>query len=345
MSEEITLLLVREFPDRGTKWLLESPENTNCLLRIVAREIADCIDFSRLQHIPTTFIPDSLREQEADVIFLAPFLDKMEGTEREVMIYVLIEHQSKPRWEMGFRMLFYMTQIWDRQRRGWLDESIPETQWRFRPILPILFYTGKASWNAPLSITALMDLPKPLEQFIPQHNTLFLNLKKTNPEKLVEEGHPFGWVLRVIQEEDATEEEFAEALTLAVSNLDQLPEEEKNQWERLMYYLVLFIFHRRGEEERPELFSIVNETLTDHQRREEVLKMGRSAAQALMAEGEVRGALRTRQEDLLKFMQARFSHVPSAVEHRILQIQDMDKLSRLIEDVACANNINEISIE
>ena len=261
MTEKITLLPVREFPDRGTKWLLETPENTNCLLRIVDTDLADCIDASKLQHIPTTFIPDNLRKQEADVIFLAPFLDKVEGTEREVMIYLLIEHQSAPRWEMGFRMLFYMTQMWDRQRRGWLDENLPETQWRFRPILPVLFYTGKANWNAPLTITALMDLPEPLERFIPRHDTLFFNLKTTDPEKLVAEEHPFGWVLRVIQREYANKEEFVEALKTAVSNLDKLPEEERNQWAKLMYYLVLLIFHRREKEEQPELISLVKKLI------------------------------------------------------------------------------------
>jgi hypothetical protein len=248
MKEEITLLPVREFPDRGAKWLLESPENTTCLLRIVDINLAECIDAARLQHLPTTFIPDNLRKQEADVIFLAPFKDVVEGTEREVMIYVLIEHQSAPRWEMGFRMLFYMTQICslrsastsstaDRQRRGWLNEKIPETQWRFRPILPILFYTGEANWNAPLTITALMHLPQPLERFIPQHDTLFFNLKTTDEEKLVAEGHPFGWVLRAIQKEYSTTGEFAEVLKLAVSNLSRLPEADRNQWEKLMWYL------------------------------------------------------------------------------------------------------------
>jgi len=246
-----------------------------------------------------------------------------------------------------------MGQIWDRQRRVWLDEKVPETQWRFRPILPVLFYTGKASWKPPLTITALMDVPAPLERFIPRHDTLFFNLKTTDPEELVAEGHPFGWALRVIQKEDATKEEFSEALKEAVFNLDKLPEEERNQWAKLMWYLVLLIIHRRDEEERPEMISVLNETVKDRNRREEVLKMGRTAAQALIEEGKEigialgieQGALRARQEDLLKFMQARFIHVPSTVEQKILAIQDMDKLSTLIEHIARADNINEIHVE
>ena len=339
--EEITLLPVREFPDRGTKWLLESPENTNCLLRIADINLAECIDAARLQHLPTTFIPDNLRKQEADVLFLAPFLDRSQGTEREVMIYVLIEQQSTPRWEMGFRMFYYMGQIWDRQRRGWLDEKLPETQWRFRPIIPILFYTGEANWKPPLTITALMDLPEPLERFIPQHDTLFFNLKTTNPEQLVAEGHPFGWVLRVIQKEGATTEEFAEALKLAVANLDKLPEAERNQWEKLMYYLVLLIFHRRDKEEQPELISLVDETVKDRNRREEVSKMGRTAAEALMEEG----ALRTRREVLLELMQDKFGSIPQQIERRIQFIRDIDRLKTLTRNIIHASNIDDIDID
>ena len=345
MTEESSLLLVREFPDRGTKWLLESPENMGCLLNIIATDLADCLDFSRLHHIPTTFIPDNLRKQEADVIFLAPFLDRAQGKEQEVMIYILIEHQSKPSWEMGFRMFYYMAQIWDGQRRGWLDEGLPETQWRFRPILPVLFYTGKAKWSSPLTITALMDLPTPLERFIPRHDTLFFNLKTTDEEKLIAEGHPFGWVLRVIQKEDVNKEEFTEALKKAVSNLDRLPEEEKNQWEKLMYYLVLLILHRREKEERPGLLSVVNETVKNRKRREEVLNMGKTAAQALIEEGKEIGVIQARQESLLEFMRGKFGSIPQRIENRIQAIRDIDQLKGLIHGVIHASSIDELNIE
>jgi len=73
--------------------------------------------------------------------------------------------------------------------------------------------------------------------------------------------------------------------------------------------------------------------------------MGRTAAQALIEEGEVRGTLRASREALLKVIQARFSFVPSNVEQKIMTIQDMDKLSTLIERAARANDISEINVE
>ena len=108
-TEDIRFLLsVREFSDRGTQWLLEFHENVKGLLQIVASDLVDRLDFSRLEQVNQTFIPDNLRKQESDIVYLVPFHGEDVG---EVMIYVLIEHQSTPSPVMGFRVLFYMVQI------------------------------------------------------------------------------------------------------------------------------------------------------------------------------------------------------------------------------------------
>ena len=110
------LLPVREFADRGTKWLLESPENVSGLLQIIDVNLSAKIDFSRLCDEKKIFILDNLRPEfwrirlQSDLVFTAPFLEEA-GKEGEVLIYILIEQQSEPDISMGFRMLFYMTQI------------------------------------------------------------------------------------------------------------------------------------------------------------------------------------------------------------------------------------------
>jgi len=131
------LLLVREFADRGTKWLLESPENVLGLLQILDFDLSTKIDSSRLHDEKKSFILDNLRPEvlrlrlQSDLVFSAPFLEEY-GKEGEVWLYILIEHQSEPDISMGFRMLFYMTQIWDTQRREWERNKAPKSQWNFR---------------------------------------------------------------------------------------------------------------------------------------------------------------------------------------------------------------------
>jgi hypothetical protein len=78
---------------------------------------------------------------------------------------------------MGFRLLFYMVQIWDAQRRGWEDDKVPESEWHFRPIIPIVLYTESQTWEMPITMEAVMDLPQALRRFVPAFDALFLNVK------------------------------------------------------------------------------------------------------------------------------------------------------------------------
>ena len=81
---------IREFEDRGLLWLLESKENLRNLVQLLAREIADKLDFSQAQRHNRSQIPDNLHKQEADLIYRVPF---QQGSSLEyIWIYVLLEH-------------------------------------------------------------------------------------------------------------------------------------------------------------------------------------------------------------------------------------------------------------
>lgn len=84
-------------------------------MEIVASELVEYLDFSRLTELNRSYISDSLKELESDMVFSVPF--ESEKTTEELLIYILIEHQSTVDQMMAFRVLFYMCQIWDGQRR------------------------------------------------------------------------------------------------------------------------------------------------------------------------------------------------------------------------------------
>ena len=117
---------IEHFSDRSARWLLEDKENVRGLVEIVANELVALLDFSRLAQLNRSFISDTLREQESDILFSVPF----QGESRidDLLIYILIEPQSTVDAAMGFRVLFYMMQIWDSQRREWESNNIPKSQ-------------------------------------------------------------------------------------------------------------------------------------------------------------------------------------------------------------------------
>ena len=146
---------------------------------------------------------------------------------------------------MGFRVLFYMVQIWDAQRREWESNNVPKSQWRFRPILPILFYTGDQRWSTPLTLNAVMDLPDVFSRFVPQFDTLFLSVKETEEANLTKTDHPLGWLLTVLQKEHADKEAISTALIEAMSHINTLGDAQAQQRRRAISYLLLLILHRR----------------------------------------------------------------------------------------------------
>ena len=369
MAEEAAVInffdiRIEHFPDRSARWLLQDTENVRGLLEIVAAELVELIDFSQLSQINRSFIPDNLREQESDLVFSVPLHSESETD--ELLIYILIEHQSTVDVTMGFRVLFYMVQIWDSQRREWESNNIPKSQWRFRPILPILFYTGDQRWSTPLTLNAVMDLPDVFSRFVPQFDTLFLSVKETEEANLTKTDHPLGWLLTVLQKEHADKEAISTALIEAMSHINTLGDAQSQQRRRAISYLLLLILHRRPAEEHEELRTLFNQHIQQASDREEAGIMAQTMAEHLIergkaqgieqgkaqgieqgieqgkAQGIEQGETQAKQEVILKILRFRFGSVPESMTNEITSIQSLSRLDLLLEKAMTAWALNEI---
>ena len=334
---------IEQFPDRSTRWLLEDKENVHGLLEIVAEHLVVHLDFSQLTHINRSFIPDNLREQESDIVYSVPFRD--ESKTEELLIYILIEHQSTIDAAMGFRVLFYMTQMWDFQRREWESNNVPKSQWRFRPIIPIVFYTGEQTGQTPVSLSTQMDLSDVLSEFVPTFNTLFLSVKDADAAYLTRTDHPLGWLLTVLQKEHANKEDIRAALMEAVAHIDTLDEEKTQQWQRAIFYLYLLILHRRPSEEHDELKTLVYDQMKETSHREEGAAMAQTMAEYLIEQGEKRGQTQAKREAVLKLLHLRFDSVPESVASRITSMRSLSRLDSLFEKAVTARTLDDINWE
>ncbi len=332
---------IEQFADRSVRWLLEDRENVRGLLEILDADLVAPLDFSRLQHINRSFIPDNLREQESDLIYSVPFRSDADTTD-ELLIYILIEHQSTVDPIMGFRLLFYMTQLWDFQRRTWEADNTPRSEWRFRPIIPILFYTGDRKWQTPLALSTLMTLPDTLSPFVPTFETLFLDVKAVDPASLTRTDHPLGWLLTVLQKEHADAVELRDALQEAVVHINSLSDERIAEWRRAIFYLYLVIYHRRPSEEHEPLKTLVHQSTQETDRRQEGTEMAQTMAQYLVQQGEKRGETQAKRDAILKLLHLRFDAVPETVTQRVKAIRSTERLDTLFERAATAQNLNDI---
>ncbi len=329
--QELSNISSSHFPDRSTKWLIRQREHLQALLEMLAGEIADALDFERVEQLNRSFISDELRTQESDMIFSVPFRNPTEQCE-EVIIYILIEHQSSVDPSMELRLLSYMTQIWMEERRSWIERKIPKAEWRLTPIVPIVFYTGTGAWKSPFSLTALMDLPEVLKRFVPTFDTLFLDVKATAPDELTQTGHALGWLLTVLRQEHSDPSAMRQALLDALAGLRDLQTQDREAYTRAILYLFLLILHRRQAGEREDLLHILTQ---EHTQNQEIVNMAGSiielSEQRGIQKGIEQGARRTSIESTLAILNKRFPDADADTFTPALEaIEDLNRLKQLI---------------
>ncbi len=341
--EEIHTLFntkVGHFADKSARWLFKKKEHLHGLVLILARELAEHLDFTQAKIENRSIVDDTLRDLVADMVFTVPFKDTTEAA--ELTIYILIEHQSTVDHLMGFRLLSYMCQIWNGQLTEQKDAKIPRSKWRLRPILPIVFYTGTQQWKLPISLSAVMDIPEPMAPFVPTFEKLYLGVKNENIEKFIEVDHPFGMLMTVLQQENADETSMHKALSAALTHLETLASENPELHRHALLYLYFIVFFKRPEAEQTQLRQLIQSKTHD----KEVQNIIMTGADALLQQGEIRGEKRgkiqAKREDLLKLLDIRIGAVPDTVIQRISRMRSLSRLDTLLEQVATAQKLDDI---
>ena len=131
--------LIRNFHENGMKLMLEDAQNVRELLSIAAAEVVELIDFDRMKLLPRTFVKRDYRHVESDVVLSAPLrAQRARQGDREVLVYVLIEHQSQPDRLMPLRILDYVVQVFNYQLRQWSKSQASLAKARLQPVVPLL---------------------------------------------------------------------------------------------------------------------------------------------------------------------------------------------------------------
>ena len=131
---------VRDFADRALRDELRNPENVRDFVREALPDLVDRLDFSKMSIVDREFLLPDYEVRESDLLMRVPLRKGHEG--EDIVLAILIEHQSTIDLEMPLRMLIYTVLYWMREWRQW-EKSAKRSARRLTPIVPIVFYTGK----------------------------------------------------------------------------------------------------------------------------------------------------------------------------------------------------------
>jgi predicted transposase/invertase (TIGR01784 family) len=123
------------------------PENAASQLRaVLPPDLASRLDLDRLTRVPASFVDEALKWRYSDLLFTAP----LDG--HDAFVYVLAEHQSSTDPLMAFRMLRYVTRIWDQHLR-----DRPRAR-QLPAVIPLVVHHGRSRWTSPVQLHDLIDL-------------------------------------------------------------------------------------------------------------------------------------------------------------------------------------------
>lgn len=156
----------------------ETPAHAAGLFRqVLPVALVDAIDWSTIQREPGSFIDPNLRSSHSDLLFSVRLAS---APHVQVLLYLLLEHQSRTDSYMPLRMLGYEVRIWELYRK---DHSGP-----LPVIIPIVISHDPAGWTAPTSFHALLEPPVEsitgLPKYVPSFELHIEDLIEIDDERL-----------------------------------------------------------------------------------------------------------------------------------------------------------------
>ena len=127
-------------------------------------------------------------ERDSDVVKRVRL--KQGGTADETPFYLvsLIEHKSNVDYNVVMQVFRYMTFIWEDYEKEMekKQSGISKTKdFHYPPILPIVFYDGKADWTAATRLHERILLSDVLGKYIPDYQCILMQLKDYSSAELM----------------------------------------------------------------------------------------------------------------------------------------------------------------
>jgi hypothetical protein len=134
------------------------------------------LDFSTLERVNASYVSDTLKEREGDVVWR---LRHRDGS--PIYVYFLIEFQSEVQRFMAVRLLAYVALLYqDLLARKELTPS-----GELPLVLPIVLYNGEDRWWAPLELSELIQaVPEEAQPYVPRLRYRLIDEGSYSPEEL-----------------------------------------------------------------------------------------------------------------------------------------------------------------
>jgi len=252
------------------------------------------VDPEDIEDLSERFIPLTRNSRDSDTVKRI----NLKGS-ASFFVIAILEHESQVNFRSSFKMLQYIYLVLDAWEKE-VEKEDPGTSMRkdfkYPPVLPIIFYDGKYTWTAERNFFNRTFLNTAFEKYIPKFEYELVNLNDYNEEDIMKFGDALSFILLIDKVRDNRGKgvltqlptDYEEKLRLHIpENLSKLLVDvvlcllDKRGFNRLEARQVAALVDKAGRKEYGGMFEAVIESFNEawerglHQGRDEGLLKGR----------------------------------------------------------------------
>jgi len=288
----------------------------NALRSLVPEALRDALDWSALRRENASYVSVDGGSRHSDLLFSVPLLEGTAAADsgaREVLIYVLFEHQSTPDPLMALRLFIYVGRLFE-------ERVLRDGLARAPLVIPIVLAHGERPWVEPLSLDELYDAPSELIDalgpLVPRLTYLLEDVTPLSDEQI--RGRVASAVLRMtwsLLRDSRTTMADLEAYVVSLIELwNAASREDRPAFVSLFEYLV------RVQEADPATVRRVIALLPDEAQEDIVSAYDKIRAEGQLeaeAKGKAEGKAEGRRITLAKLLQLKFGALSDDVRARV----------------------------
>ena len=321
-EEDLGSTLTHKPHDHLFRYVFSNPEHARGELEhLLPDELSKRIDWDTLAPLPADFIPEDLRELQADLLF------SVKLGKRDIFLYLLLEHQSSNDHWLVLRLLIYITEIAKRFRK-----QKPEAT-KLPAIVPLVVHHSNTGWTAPQRFSDLLDLSQDekhlLSPYLLDFSFLLDDLSKTQSEEL----------------KARSASELARLALYMLKN----SRSSQNILENLVAWTDIATDVLEATNGVAALAAILNyimqvTKMPIEQVEEATKKLGPKAEKAFISTADIliaKGKAEGKAEVVLRMLQLKFGSLSSSAEQSI-QSATSDQLDKLVELIVNEDSLDKI---
>ncbi|MCL2070368.1 MAG: Rpn family recombination-promoting nuclease/putative transposase [Treponema sp.] len=168
-------------------------------------EILEDIKPEDIEDISERFLPLFQENRDADTVKRI----NLKGP-TPLFVIAVLEHESKVNYRSCFKMLQYICLVldaWEKEAEKEKPGSSLLKDFKYPPVLPMIFYDGKGDWTAQRNFFDRTHLNQVFEKYIPKFEYELINLNDYSEEEIMRFGGALSYIFLIDKIRNSREKE------------------------------------------------------------------------------------------------------------------------------------------